>query len=901
MATQTIQFNSVSLSEIGSGAITAFIYDGTTLTATLASVTEDTTLKGQYTGTVTDEAADTYRLVVKFDGVTISEPEYQVTLAAPTATYIAAMDVATQTTADAILVDTGTTIPDLIGNLSVGSAGISTTAGSYTATTGAETLTYTATEQLDETYHVITNAAGAVDGYYLFNVGPNGVPVEFEWTGYARGNNDVFAIYAYNYGTTSYDQIGTITGTPGTTVQSKVFSTTVAHVGTGANDGLVRFRFVSASCTDIATDRILCTYTVLNSALGYEGAGVWVDEAAGTSTGTTPGVDGLVTNRSDDFDNAQSIAAALGYTAVFPTNGNSITLSATINNFTVGIPGGNWTLALGGQDIGGCDINDADVSGIATGTTPHFHDCSIGTATLPPSILYHCGLASTLTMGSAGTFSLNGCFSGVAGTGTPVIDFGAAVGASQLNMRHYSGGVEIENMATGDTASIEGNGQIVINANCTGGTIAVRGNFRFQDNSGMVNVVPTVPTINQVDSGVAQAGSVNTITLATTASSTNGQYDPGIVTLISGTGAGQSRLIIDYVGATRVAGVDRDWRTPPDTTTSYIITPALNTQSVNEGFATGATSTTITLNSPASTTDQIYTGQMVFLRSGTGQDQARIVTDYNGTTKVATVHKAWETNPDTTTGYMINPLPVVGDLITDTNTNVTTLLSRVTTTVATLWANLTAMITGSGGTAAYTTVAMANAPSGGGGSLSGPYTRTITITDSDTDAVIESAKVRLYRTGETGTELTNVSGVVTFTTVAATWFYSVTASGYTGVNGTIAISADGSSSIELTASTVTPPTAPSLSAIEVLCLDADYVAEAAVDIDFRIVTVPSADVNTSYKGAKKTVESNVSGVARYEGPQGSKIEYKRGAATVWNEVTLDADGVTNVSSFIGGP
>lgn len=112
MATQTIQFNSVSLSEIGSGAITAFIYDGTTQVAALSTVTEDATLKGQYTGTVTDEAADTYRLVVKFDGITISEPEYQVTLAAPTATYIASMDVATQATADAILVDTGTTIPD---------------------------------------------------------------------------------------------------------------------------------------------------------------------------------------------------------------------------------------------------------------------------------------------------------------------------------------------------------------------------------------------------------------------------------------------------------------------------------------------------------------------------------------------------------------------------------------------------------------------------------------------------------------------------------------------------------------------------------------------------------------------------------------------------------------------
>lgn len=44
-----------------------------------------------------------------------------------------------------------------------------------------------------------------------------------------------------------------------------------------------------------------------------------------------------------------------------------------------------------------------------------------------------------------------------------------------------------------------------------------------------------------------------------------------------------------------------------------------------------------------------------------------------------------------------------------------TLLSRVTTTVVTLWANLTAMITGSGASAKYTTGSLSNAPGGSGG------------------------------------------------------------------------------------------------------------------------------------------------------------------------------------------
>lgn len=72
------------------------------------------------------------------------------------------------------------------------------------------------------------------------------------------------------------------------------------------------------------------------------------------------------------------------------------------------------------------------------------------------------------------------------GTATPVLDFGAAVGNTNVNMRHYSGGIEIQNMGAAgtDTMSLEGHGQHVLNANCTGGTLAVRGHFKKTDNSG---------------------------------------------------------------------------------------------------------------------------------------------------------------------------------------------------------------------------------------------------------------------------------------------------------------------------------------------------------------------------------------------------------------------------------
>lgn len=101
MVTQTIQFDTVSPSEIGSGTVTAFLFSGTTLVATLGSIAENATLKGRHTGVVNDQAAADYRLVVKFDGYTVSEPDESVTLLFAVGTYVskrlAELDSATQT------------------------------------------------------------------------------------------------------------------------------------------------------------------------------------------------------------------------------------------------------------------------------------------------------------------------------------------------------------------------------------------------------------------------------------------------------------------------------------------------------------------------------------------------------------------------------------------------------------------------------------------------------------------------------------------------------------------------------------------------------------------------------------------------------------------------------------
>lgn len=73
----------------------------------------------------------------------------------------------------------------------------------------------------------------------------------------------------------------------------------------------------------------------------------------------------------------------------------------------------------------------------------------------------------------------------------------------------------------------------------------------------------------------------------------------------------------------------------------------------NTAQAGGAS--TITLDASASATNDLYNNNLVVLTGGTGAGQSNYITDYDGTTKVATVNTAWTVQPDNTTTFAIAP------------------------------------------------------------------------------------------------------------------------------------------------------------------------------------------------------------------------------------------------------
>ena len=165
--------------------------------------------------------------------------------------------------------------------------------------------------------------------------------------------------------------------------------------------------------------------------------------------------------------------------------------------------------------------------------------------------------------------------------------------------------------------------------------------------------------------GILVSATANTATLGAGASSSDGAYDPAILAIVGGTGSGQSRLVLQYAGASRLATVDRDWKTVPDATSEYVLIATEGREHVNEGAAQGGGASTVTLNAQASASDDAYIGQTIFLRSGTGEDQARRVSDYNGSTKVATVDRPWDTIPAAGTGYVMLPSAVISQVVYD--------------------------------------------------------------------------------------------------------------------------------------------------------------------------------------------------------------------------------------------
>lgn len=389
-----------------------------------------------------------------------------------------------------ILSDEIAAVQSTVSNIASGTAATNQIAGSFVKS-GAEveTNSYVDTATIG-TIHIVEPDAGTTDVYYQFDIGANGSPVSVLWQGYAASQGDSYSVRAYNWGTTTWDQVKVLSAVNGTTVLSHTFDLDIGHVGIGANAGLVRLKFYSTDGTAVGTDRILCSFATVYQSVGYANGSIWVDTINGTA-GTTNYINGTADNPVDTWVDALTLSGQLKINTFAIANSSSISLTGDSSNYK--FIGNQWELDLNGQALSNTYIYGADIHGICTGSDWWWKDCriafiaalSFGPGNIDSCLIGHEGIILT----AAGIYSVYDSHS-INGTGT-IIDFENASENKTLNITVFNGDIELRNFghATGiHKVILTGMGHFIFNSNCSAATAAdildIHGTFHITDNVG---------------------------------------------------------------------------------------------------------------------------------------------------------------------------------------------------------------------------------------------------------------------------------------------------------------------------------------------------------------------------------------------------------------------------------
>lgn len=340
-----------------------------------------------------------------------------------------------------------------------------------------------------------------------------------------------------------------IAGATGGLPTSKDSSGRVSLAATGL-DAIVSTATGMVEIAKAIWDRLLtgATHNINNSAgkrlrqlqvVGqYDGA-IWLDTIDGVA-GIVDYENGTSSNPVDSIEDALTLSASLNIKIINVAPGSSFTPTGNVNGVT--IHGEAYDIAFNGKDYSDAHIYGATITGVALAATDNFdlHGCQFGTSVTLPSgtHIHNSGLGGTIVIGDAGEINMDACYSSIAGGSAPIIDFGAALNASSVSCRHYSGGIQVANMGAGTGTylmSIEGDGKLTIAASCSATSeIHLRGNFNITDNASEAVTLFESANITSLQGKTYAAGSYDRITDSLEAISDNegsGTVDANLVSI----------------------------------------------------------------------------------------------------------------------------------------------------------------------------------------------------------------------------------------------------------------------------------------------------------------------------------------------------------------------------------
>ena len=344
--------------------------------------------------------------------------------------------------------------------------------------------TFASTEAEDGVLHDIDDTGNDIDIVYGFSVGGGRTATAMTFAGFVQGNSAEIKIKVYDHVGADWEIISTIPGSNGITNVVLEAPLLLKHTGTGAELSKVYIRFEtdSTSPSNLSVDALIASAVSIGQSVGYANGSVWIDTNNGVA-GTEAFVNGVADNPVDLLASAKTISTSVGIGDFHIINGSTITLAENTANESYF--GDNWILALGGQTVTGAHFQGASVSGVQVGAC-EFHECEIGTiTTIDGSVINESRLQGTITLPTGDIYISNSEHAG-----TPILDFGAAVGNTTVHMHKYGGGIELFNLGDSgtDVLHLDGQGKLTINANSSGGTVNLRGNWQIVNNASGVTI-----------------------------------------------------------------------------------------------------------------------------------------------------------------------------------------------------------------------------------------------------------------------------------------------------------------------------------------------------------------------------------------------------------------------------
>lgn len=154
--------------------------------------------------------------------------------------------------------------------------------------------------------------------------------------------------------------------------------------------------------------------------------------------------------------------------------------------------------------------------------------------------------------------------------------------------------------------------------------------------------------------------------------------------------------------------------------------------------------------------------------------------------------------------------------------------------------------------------------------LTGPNTVTVTVTDSVSLGAIQSAKVKVFRTGETESKLTNASGVTTHGLTSNTFVFTTNARGYASDVQTVVVTGDQSVDVSMTPVTISDPGTPGV------CRLIAYVYLGSTPVQGATVTAKLRRNNQATDGVVQSVipieaTTNANGLATLDLVRGGQF------------------------------